>query len=61
MNAIQFNTVVSGGVIHIPEKYMKLIPSSVNVTLVPAEQERPKFKPKIKDKPHDISEFPACI
>jgi len=61
MRTIQFETVVNGGVIRIPEQYMKLIPRAVNVTLVPAEKERPKFKAKTKSNPSDINEFPAIL
>jgi len=61
MRTIQFETVVNGGVIQIPEQYMVDAPYSVNVTLVPTGQERLKFKPKTKDKPLSIDEFPAVL
>ena len=61
MRAIQFEAVVNGGVIRIPEQYVKFVPAAVNVTLVPTEQERPKFRPKTKDKPFSIDEFPAVL
>jgi len=61
MRTIQFETVVNGGVIRIPEQYMDLVPNTVNVTLVPTEQEGPKFRPKTKDKPFSIDEFPAVL
>ncbi|MDR2713240.1 MAG: hypothetical protein LBB91_09045 [Clostridiales bacterium] len=61
MRAIQFETVVNGGIIRIPEQYMKLVPATVSVTLVPSEQKRPKFRPKTKDKPMSIEEFPAVL
>ena len=61
MRAIQFDTVVNGGVIQIPEQFRQLIPGTVNVTLVPVGQKRPKFNSKIKDKPLSIDEFPAVL
>jgi len=61
MRTIQFETVVSGDVIRIPERYMKLVPRAVNETLVPTETERLKFKAKTKGKPSDIGEFPAVL
>ena len=61
MRAIQFETVVNAGIIHIPEQFMKSVPRTVNVTLVSVETERPKFKPKTKAKPSNIDEFPAVL
>ena len=62
MFTIQFETVVTDGVIHIPEQYTNLVPTvSVNVTLVISESERLKFKTKSKDKPSGIDEFPAIL
>jgi hypothetical protein len=61
MRAIQFDTVVNGGIIHIPEQYVELVPSVVNVTLVPATHERLKFRPKTKKKPFSIDDFPAVL
>ena len=62
MRAIQFDTVVTGGAIQIPEQYLKLVPNNVNVTLLPtAVHERAKFRPKTADKPLCIDEFPAIL
>ena len=46
--AIQFETVVDSGVIHIPEEYVKLISAPVIVTLVPIN--KPKIKTNAKAK-----------
>jgi len=61
MNTIQFNTIINDGVIQIPEQYLKLIPLAVNVTIIPTGHERQKFKPKTKEKPLNIDEFPAIL
>jgi len=61
MQAIQFDTVINGGVIQIPEQYMKLIPTTVHVTLIPAGRSKPKIRLKTKDKPLSIDEFPAVL
>jgi len=61
MRAIQFETAVNGNVILIPEQYIKILPSKVNVTLIPVDYEKAKFKPRTKDKPLSIDEFPAIL
>jgi hypothetical protein len=62
MSAIQFDTIINNGVIHIPEQYIKIVPSAVNVTLVPTNQAKPRFRPKTtKGKPLSIDEFPAVL
>jgi len=43
MRAIQFETAINGNVILIPERYIKIVPAKVNVTLVPADYV--KFRP----------------
>jgi hypothetical protein len=48
MRSIQFESIVEGGVIRIPAQYMGILPDTVKVTLVPAENTRPEFKPKAK-------------
>jgi len=61
MHTIQFETVVDNGVIHIPEQYIKLLTDTVNVTLVPIIKNSKKFKPKTKNKPDSIKEFPTLL
>lgn len=34
--AIQFETVIDSGVIHVPEQYINSVPTAVTVTLSPA-------------------------
>jgi hypothetical protein len=40
--AIQFDATVESGIIRIPERYVKTIPTTVKVTLAPANE--PKIK-----------------
>ena len=61
MRVIQFESIVNGGLIRIPDEYKDFVSSVVNVTLVPATQERPRFKPKTKEWPDSIDEFPAVL
>jgi hypothetical protein len=62
MRVIQFDTIVAGGAIQIPEQYLKLLPTNVNVTLVPSDkQKRAKFRQKTEDEPLNIDEFPAIL
>ena len=56
MSVIQFESVVEGDVIRIPEQYIDQIPARVAVTLV--DVEKPRFRPKTKkEKPSSIEEF----
>jgi hypothetical protein len=58
MNAIQFESIIEGGVIRIPAQYMGKLPDSVKVTLVPTENMRNKFNPKARAgalSPNDFS------
>ena len=59
MQAIQFEAVVSKGIIHIPEQYMKVVPTTVNVTILPVGQE--EFRKSSRRKPLTIDEFPAIL
>ena len=43
MTSIQFETIVVGNTILIPEQYRKSVPSSVRVTLKPAAESKIKF------------------
>ena len=61
MHAIQFEAVINGGSIQIPEQYLNSVPVTVSVTLVPAGQERLKYKPKTKDKLPGIDDFPPVL
>ena len=36
--AIQFEATVKSGVIRIPERYVKAVPSTIKVTLAPANE-----------------------
>ena len=58
---IHFQSAVEGGMIRIPEQYRKQVSSTVEVTLAPVSQIRPKFRPKTKDRPLSIDEFPAVL
>jgi hypothetical protein len=56
MSVIQFDSVVEGNIIRIPEEYMDQIPAMVTVTLTDAEKTR--FRPKTKkEKPASLEEF----
>jgi hypothetical protein len=59
MSLIQFESVVEGNLIRIPEQYVDQIPSVVRVTIVDAE--KPRFRPKIKKEWPNIDEFPAVL
>jgi hypothetical protein len=59
MQAIQFEAVVSKGIIHIPEQYMKIVPATVNVTILPVVQA--KLSESNRKKPLSIDEFPAVL
>ena len=61
MQAIQFETVVNGNSIRIPEQYMGEIPYSVMVTLVPTSKTRPKLKPRAKAGELSIDDFTPFI
>jgi hypothetical protein len=59
--AIQFETVVDGDIIRIPVQYRGQVPASVRVTLMPADEIRLGFRPKTRDRPSGIDEFPALL
>jgi hypothetical protein len=46
--AIQFETVIKSGIIHIPEQYVNTIPVAVRVTLAPVSESRVKMGVKSK-------------
>ena len=46
MSVIQFESVVEGDVIRIPEQYIDQIPARVAVTIV--DVEKPRLKPKTR-------------
>jgi hypothetical protein len=48
MSAIQFETVVVGNTIRIPDQYTKEVPATVKVTLVPATESKVKYGSKTK-------------
>jgi hypothetical protein len=48
MSAIQFETVVVGNTIRIPDQYTSNVPSTVKVTLVPAAESKMKFGARSK-------------
>jgi hypothetical protein len=48
MNAIQFETIVVGNTIRIPEQYAKEVASAVKVTLVPATDHKVRYGSKSK-------------
>jgi hypothetical protein len=58
---IQFESATEGGIIRIPEQYMRHIPSVVKVTVAPALQTKPKIRAKTNDTPSGIDEFPAVL
>ena len=43
---IQFETIVEGGVIQIPEEYLEKIPNVVKVSLSPVTGEKIRFAPR---------------
>jgi hypothetical protein len=56
MSTIQFESVVEGDIIRIPEQYIDQIPETVSVTLT--GMEKPRFRPKTKkEKPSSLEEF----
>ena len=56
MSVIQFESVVEGNLIRIPEQYIGQIPAVVAVTLM--DVEKPRLRPKTKkEKPSSIEEF----
>jgi hypothetical protein len=56
MSVIQFDSVVEGDIIRIPEEYIGQIPAMVTVMLMDAE--KPRFMPKTKkEKPSSLEEF----
>jgi hypothetical protein len=48
MNAIQFETVIVGNTIRIPEQYAREVPPAVKVTLVPATEPKIRYGLKAK-------------
>jgi hypothetical protein len=59
MSAIQFESVVEGNIIRIPEEYVEQVPSMVTVTLMDAG--KPRLRPKTKKDLPSIDEFPAML
>jgi len=59
MSVIQFESVVEGDVIRIPEQYIDQIPARVAVTLV--DVEKPRLKPKTRKELPNIEEFPLVL
>ena len=56
MSVIQFESVVEGNIIRIPEEYINQIPDKV--TVIFADKNSPQFRPKAKkEKPASIEEF----
>jgi hypothetical protein len=45
-HAIQFESVVEGGMIRIPKQFLKTVPSTVKVILAPASDAKIRFAPK---------------
>jgi hypothetical protein len=46
--AIQFETIVEKGIIHIPERYIDVVPAAVKVTVVPVSETSIKIGAKSK-------------
>ena len=59
MSVIQFESVVEGDIIRIPEQYINQVPAIVAVTLV--DVEKPRFRPKTRKELPSIDEFPAVL
>jgi hypothetical protein len=59
MSVIQFESVVEGNIIRIPEEYIGQIPAMVTVTLIDAE--KPRFRPKTIGQLPAIQEFPPLL
>ena len=59
MSVIQFESVVEGNVIRIPEQYIDKISARVTVTLV--DVEKPRFRPKSRKELPGIEEFPPTL
>ena len=48
MTAIQFETIVIGNTIRIPDQFATVVPKTVKVTLMPASESKIKFGTKSK-------------
>ncbi|MCL1875957.1 MAG: hypothetical protein FWF87_06850 [Synergistaceae bacterium] len=59
MSVIQFESVVEGNIIRIPEQYIGQIPTVVAVTIV--DIERPRLNRRIRKELPDINDFPAVF
>jgi hypothetical protein len=59
--SVQCESLIEGGVIRVPEKFVSMFPSAVTVIIAPAGETRPRFTPKSKAKPSGIDEFPAVL
>ena len=59
MPVIQFESVVEGNLIRIPEQYISQIPAVVAVTLMGVE--KPPLKPETRKELPSIDEFPAVL
>jgi hypothetical protein len=59
MSVIQFESVVEGNIIRIPEQYKGQITNLVAVTLV--DIDKPRFSPKTRKELPGINEFPAIL
>jgi hypothetical protein len=57
--AIQFETNVESGVIRIPEQYIRAVPATVKVTLVPVASPRVKAGEKAKPDALTLDDFSA--
>jgi hypothetical protein len=57
--AIQFETNVESGVIRIPEQYIRVVPKTVKVTLVPVDNSRIKTGTKAKSEALTLDDFSA--
>ena len=61
MRVIQFETNVNGNTILIPEQYISMVPSKVNVTIVPVDSKKTAYRSKTNGMPSSIDEFPAIL
>jgi len=59
MSVIQFESVIEGDVIRIPEQYIDQIPTRVAVTLV--DVEKPQMKPKTRKELPNIEAFTPML
>jgi hypothetical protein len=57
VSTIQFESLVTDGVIKIPEQYMDKISSNVHVTIIDADEAKLNYRRKIKERPLSIDEF----